>query len=40
MGKRSSSLYPDDGSESSISLFENIWNGNEEGSLESLDATL
>lgn len=26
-------LYPDDGSESSIELFENIWSGNEEGLL-------
>lgn len=37
-GKDHHRLYPDDGSESSISLFENIWNGNEEGLLvESLD---
>ena len=33
-------LYPKDGSESSIELFESIWNGKEEGLLvESLDAS-
>ena len=33
-------LYPNDGSESSIELFESIWNGKEEGLLvESLDAS-
>ena len=37
-GKDRHRLYPDDGSESSIDLFENIWNGNEEGLLvEALD---